>query len=219
MEFNKLIEIAKKCLRETGTHNTEIIMVKDGKASIYSLLFRNLEEKHEMQDSMRKVVQLTQPEKYYFITDSWYSQVDMKQPDMPGDITPRQRKDRKEALVITEFNKDMSGIHCFIFYDRLGKRIKFQKPVITDFKDMPVNHSQFNFYLEKEGIQEGFDNEKKKVTETFLKNVSKEISDKYKDEFFAEKTEEGRMNVLKKIIAEGLKKREEINEKILPPDK
>jgi len=219
MNFDKLIETGKAILRKHGSHNTEVILIKDGKASMYSLLFSNLEEKRAMQDSIRKIVSIMKPEKFYVITDSWITLQDMKKPDMPGNITPRQRKDRKEALVFIEFNKDMTGKHATIIYERLGKRIKFQKPIISDFKDMAVNHSQFNFYLEKEGIQEGFNNQENKVTELFLKNMSKEISDKYKDEFFAEKTEEGRMNVLKKIIAEGLKKREEINEKILPPDK
>ena len=158
MELNKLIEIAKATLREKGSHNTILILIKDGKPSYYTLMFRNLQEKLEMQDAMRKVVELTKPEKYFVITDSWYAVQDGSMPS----IRPSLRKDRKEALTLSEFNRDMTGKQAIVLYDRLGKRIKFHKPQIAEFKDM---HSQFNFYLEKEGIDEAFDNEAKKVNE------------------------------------------------------
>jgi hypothetical protein len=193
-----MVEAAKDILKLNGRHAPQFIGIdKDDNLVMAMLLFGDDSEKGLAINFIRNLVKARSIRKYWIITEAWTAEV------KDGEKLFRcARRDinRKEALIINGFSADMTGSSVSVPFRREGQEIIFEEEKI-----LTGNISIWNAYLEKEGLEEGLAKAVKGVNDAFIKRISHEVAEKYKAEFFACKTAEGRMKVLKKIAADGLK--------------
>src|SRR3989304_2104249 len=108
-------------------------------------------------------------------------------------------------MQILEFNKDLRTNELTIEFSKKDGKIILGKERLIENTQTIGNSSLFNVYLEKEGHFERMKKIQSQINEEFIRRMSKELSQKFKNEFYNAKTEEEQIKVLNNIIKEGHK--------------
>ena len=101
MTIEKIEEIAKDVLVKQGTHRPQLMIDTDKGLEVALLLFSNDMEKDLMLFLLRKRVQLEKINRYFTIMEGWVGK--------NLHIRPRDDSEREEALIISEFRRDMNN--------------------------------------------------------------------------------------------------------------
>ena len=199
--IKKVVDIAKDTLVSIGSHSPQFIGVgKDG-AVMSSLIFSGDRERDIAIEAVRALVKLHDIRRYWIIIEAWKSEVKY------GEKIYRRASqdiDRKECLMISEFSSDMKNFNVCIPFKKENDNVIFEKE--TASKEY---HSIWNVYLERQGIDERFDKDIKRINDEFIKKLSHDVSEKYKEEFFKTNTIQQRKDILMRLIADGKKAFEE----------
>jgi len=103
----------------------------------------------------------------------------------PGDlpfVRPMRDAKRKECLMVSEFRRDQKNrTKCTIFHWE-EKRNK-KRLVIEDEKSDLGSTSLWNFFLEKEGLEERSDKLSEKSNDAFYRREAKIMTKKFQDKF------------------------------------
>lgn len=209
-------KIAKDCLIKRGKHIPQFFGIDgEGKVSLILTPFKNDDEKEKIRDMISAFVKNKNIVKYFFVTEAWLTKIDK------GTKIFRRAsldKDRIEVLQILEFNKDLRTNELTIEFSKKNGKITLGKERLVENTQTIDSSSLFNVYLEKEGHYERMKKIQSQVNEEFIRRMSKELSHKFKDEFYNAKTEEEQIKVLNKIIKEGHKEIKKQEETIIKGD-
>jgi hypothetical protein len=185
---------AKEVLEVKGSHQPQLMGVKpNGEIVIALLMFRNNEEKEQIRQVTRHLIEKENITHYFTIMESWLSQQDGSMPY----VQPSKRVDRKEALVIIEFRKGEKEKGFAQIFSRKGKKI-----VWGEKNELGESHSIWNFFLEEEGVNERMDKVVKDTNEKYVKQMAKKMSDKFKPQFnemLAEKDQQKKEELAHKL--------------------
>ena len=108
MTIEGVEEIAVSVMERTGEHKPQML-AENSKGQVVLICFPMPDEaKEEIVDGLRNFVLSHDIVRYFIVCEAWFSVV---RDDLPA-IMPRRRLDRKEALIILEFGKDMK--HRFV---------------------------------------------------------------------------------------------------------
>ena len=168
MEIEFIIETAKELLQKRGKHLAQMFFVYGKRLEIAILDFDD-DTKPLMREKMRKYVEQNKPDKYFFVTEAWMKKLD---PTKESYRRPSECPDRIECLLIMEFRKDMKNKTIMIPFKRKGKEIIFEKKMDME-KNSVESVSYWNFYLEREGVEEKINNFMKKVKNDETTNKEK----------------------------------------------
>jgi hypothetical protein len=104
-------------------------------------------------DEMRKHVVEISPRYYYFVSEGWMVMREKGSVEMER---PRDCIDRKQSLVITRFNKDLSEEMVLIPFKINDEKVVYEKEERVSYKnnDGTVYSNAFNFYIEKGAHEE-----------------------------------------------------------------
>ena len=123
---------------------------------------------------------------------------------------PSRDIDRKEALVISEFKKNGINSECFVHFSREKvhgqERIKFGEEMTNDKGEC---YSRWDFYVEDKETDKQFDKADKTQVDNFIKNLSKEVSAKYHEQWKTADTIEKRSEILINMLKDGAKAKRE----------
>ena len=209
-------KIAKQSLTLRGKHIPQFTCIDNkGKVSLILTPFKNDDKKEKIRDMISAFVKNKNIVKYFFVTEAWLTKIET------GTKIFRRAsidKDRIEVLQILEFNKDLRTNELTIEFSKKDGKIILGKEHLVENTQTLGNSSLFNVYLEKEGYDERVKNIQQEMNEAFLRRMSKELSHKFKDEFYNAKTDEEKFKVLNKIIKEGHKEMEKQKETIIKGD-
>jgi hypothetical protein len=129
---------AKLCLEETGEHKPQL-MIENGKVvEIMLLIFETNEEKDVMYKAMRKHIDTIQCSRYFVIMEGWAGN--------SSNIPPSKQPNKKEVLIISEFQRNMKNKIIINYFTRDGKKINWGERHFSDKNDEMV--SRFNFFVE-----------------------------------------------------------------------
>lgn len=190
-----VIDMAKDILKSTGKHIPEFIAETDKGLILATLVFNSDLERAKRIDSLRSLVTSKGIKKYWVIMEAWRAKINAEEKMFRR---AKQDLDREEVLIITEFSNDLKSSCVTIIFKRVNNEIVFEKEEIQNDFD-----SIWNVYLEREGIDEKMDKMISEINEKFLSKMAKDLSDKYKKEFFEAKTQEDKCKILTRIIKEG----------------
>jgi hypothetical protein len=209
--LEEIENVAKQVMELRKEHQPQLLVeLPDGKMAMILLIYHGEKEKEKMRDKMRELINRLNCERYFYISEAWVSFVNINKPDMPY-VQPRRHIDRKEGLVISEIKKDMTGRSVFCLFHREGDKIIWDE---RSERKQNEENTYWDFFLEKQGISEIMNKSIKTQNDNFLRNLSKELSDKYKKEFFSAETPEERLMVLAKLVEEAKQRRDDIEKKI-----
>lgn len=190
--LSKITKIAKESFLKIGTAlATAFVDTCGGEIIMVGLVFDSDANKLKAIDSLRDVVGQSGSEHYVVVNEAWIKKLDIGN-EYP--VRAGRYVDRKECLILTEYKKGhntVSYVHPII----RGKKITFGKEQVMDGVT-----SRWNVFLEKEGLNEHMDKDFESMRKQFFKKQSKKYADKYKERFFAEKTEAGKKKVLCEMI-------------------
>jgi len=201
LSIKKVVDMAKDTLISTGQHSPQFIGLGDEGVIMAMLIFANDKERDIAVEAVRGLVKLHSIKKYWISTEAWRSEIKTGEKLYRR---PRQDIDRKECLMISEFSSDMKTLDIMIPFEHKEKKIIF-----GDESTSSEGHSIWNVYLEREGIDERLDNFMKKINDEFIKKLSHDVSERYKEEFFKAETVEQKKDILMRLIADGKKAFEE----------
>jgi len=171
--FKHFIRTSMEIMKETGEHIPQIFFVKNNNELTTVLLPFDEENKNIMLFKVREVFNMIKPEAYYFISESWLSERKV------GDayVRPKNDANRKEILMIIEFKSDLTSKNCVIPIIRdKDNKISFGKKRVMSGNG---GTTQWNFYLEAEGIKEHMDSDIEKMQKEFIDKRSKELAKKF----------------------------------------
>lgn len=165
LDFDKVVKVTIDQLMQDGFIAQKIIF--DGGGMI--LAYQDDKEKEYALKAARKIVTDLNLDRYWHISECWFTKVDKG--DMPF-IRPSHRVDRQEGLIISEFNRNMVIRCVVIMFDRTKDKNGKDNITIGETNILPTTDSTsiWNFYLEKEGVDEKIDNLQKEANDRFLKN-------------------------------------------------
>jgi hypothetical protein len=165
MNIEEIENIAKKIMEESGSHTAQIMLDIGNAYEIMVLCFRDTEEKIKMCKSIRELVNARNISRYFFITEGWIS-------GNPA-IMPSDDPNRKEGLIIQEFNRNLKNKAVINVFDRVKGKIRWVK---RDFRDTTDSEefSAWNFFVEDAGSERI----QKVRVDYFLKNIDKKKLDK-----------------------------------------
>lgn len=173
--LNFLVDRAKEIV-SSGQQHQPMLFIKSGKEiTIATLIFENYDEKERILKNVRKSITDGNIKKYWIVMEAWTG-------DNPF-ILPSRDAERKEALIISEYEKgEIRGKQIHLPFDRdaAGKPI-WKKPremlgTETDMAD------RWNFFME-----DTFDERMAKVRDEKLSEDIKKI----KEQFMAEQQKKG----------------------------
>jgi hypothetical protein len=170
--FNHFIRTSKGIMQETGQHIPQIFFVKNNEITTILMPFDD-KSKDEIMSKVRIVFDMIKPESYYFVSESWMSE------RKSGDayVRPKNDANRKEILMIIEFKSDLTSKNCVVPIIRdKDNKISFGKKRVMSGEG---GVTQWNFYLEAEGVKEHMDSDIEKMQKEFLDKRSKELAHKY----------------------------------------
>jgi len=203
LDMETVIEMAKDTLRKSKSISPEVIMesTKNGKTERVMALFvmDGPDGKEKAKEALRALVSLHQSDRYFLFMEVWMSSVDMENMDHPY-LMPSKSKNRQEALLISEYRRDLTTKLVTIPFERKRNTIIFKKPISTD-----QSNSTWNAYLELEGINERMDKFRSEMHDKYLRHLSKKMADKYKAEFVNSKSVEEAREILGRLIEDAKK--------------
>jgi hypothetical protein len=191
MDFALVEKVTKEQLLSDGFIAPKIIYNGGGMLLVY-----DDEHKEIAIEVARKMVTDLSLDRYWHISECWF--VNIEKNDSPM-LKPSQRVDRKQAVVISEFNRNLVNKCVLINFD---KKNVDGKDIITFGKrtELPIKDSisLWNFFLEKEGIDERMGRMMSDADNKFLSNEADLFMKKFpkdkiksmsKDEFIFEALE------------------------------
>lgn len=201
ISIEKIRDIAKACLEKTKQYRPQLMLEIGDRIEIMVLGWEDA-TKEKMMDSLREYIQSKNIQRYFMIMEAWMSKVDKGESPY---IRATNSKNREEILVINEFCKDGNNKQIIIPFYRENDNIKFGEETCES-----KVASLWNFYLEKEGVDERFDNLVKNIDNSFIEKQAKILSNKFRHKF-----ESGydRNKLTEEIIEEMNKIKRKVDEK------
>lgn len=147
MDINQIETIAKQVVEHNGGHSPQAMFVKEDihkKRSMEIVVFEGLDMgnekiKSKAIDLIRKRVSVGDVPTYYTIFEGWMSKKMGTRPSLD--------KDRREAIVISQYNKDITGKTIILPFDRDDKNKKIIWKDRDEFENKNAD-SRWNVYLE-----------------------------------------------------------------------
>lgn len=214
MNIEFLEKTAKEIVGRGGQHVPMIfVKTKDKTLSVYGLKFRNTEEKEKMCNAFRKKVMKEKISQYFVVMEGWLSS--------NIHVMPSKDINRKEILIISEFNESMERKVIIIPFTRNGDDIVWHEKIeLSD--DNGEQYNAWDFYRENV-MEEVFEKHRKEallkdLEEADLKGLIKKVKEDYECETGKtappEFNEVHAKDIIKKLINDGKisKHVEEINE-------
>lgn len=172
MSFEEHVKFAKDALKEVGSLRTQMVVPTTKGLEVYMLMFENDEQKREMINAMRTMVDARQIDRYIVMTEGWMGQ--------KLNTRPSEDPERKEGLIIFEFRRNGMNKSKVIMFHRENDEIVFEDEIDMSGSDTTESYSVFNFYLEDAG-DERF---KQMRAEHTLKQFEDDIGDEKIKEMF-----------------------------------
>jgi len=170
-----LLKDAKEDIESGGDFTPKVFALgEDGQWTMMVMIFGDDEEKVKIRDSIRKLINTINCTKYIVVMDAWMKIIDKQKPE--PSIRPGRWVDRKECIIITEYNKDMTGRTMGITYERKGDIIVFK----DEFSKNILGEGYWNFFLEKKGLEERMSKVWKKMDDEYIRSISKDFVKKNK---------------------------------------
>ena len=114
-----LVDVAKIILETTKKHSPQLIGYdKNNKCFIMCFPFFNDKDKELMRIKIKQFIIEKNIIKYYLIMETWISVKNKDELDMKNLVLPRYDKNRKEGLVVTEFDKGKNPKSKIIYFHR-----------------------------------------------------------------------------------------------------
>jgi len=149
----KLEEIGKLVTETTGSHSPQVVVVeKTGKLAIIVMPFKNDSDKEKGLMVLRKTVQAKHIDRYFVIMEAWIGK--------NIQIRPRDDKERKEALCVTEYTRSLTFRSIINFFHKEEGKVIWDKREEYDNKDRHTT-SRWNVYLE-DAMDENVENIREK---------------------------------------------------------
>lgn len=214
MEIKDIINIEKDTLEKTGESFPKIFITNvdkvedfDKKALVVLCLnFSNKQEKEKMREKAMELIANSDVDRYWFSSTAWVSSRDKNEKSLYK--SPSRDLNRKEALIIIEFNKHDKNKAFFQEYTHKDGVITYGKEKILG--DGDGLQSYWDAWNDTDEIE--MDNLIHKQNMEWMKSVLEKIMEKYYDEVVACKTSD-EMEVLlekaKKDIDDIIKKENE----------
>lgn len=146
MKIKEIEKTAKDVLEKIGHHSPQVMFMHNGKMNINILKFENEIEKRAMLLGLRKIIHKHKITSYCTIMEAWMSirEGDSKTPY----VRPKNDPDRKQALIITIFNKDLTFETSMNIFEKDGDKIKWLERKHETRKEFKEYYSPWNVYLE-----------------------------------------------------------------------
>jgi len=183
VDINEIVKIAKQVLVERKSHAPQAIIENRKTKALEIVVLAGMgdDNKDYAIDTIRLMVEKAQAERYWMIMEGWMTIINKGEKIYRR---PRDDKDRTSALIISEFRKDMNNQIILIPF-----KIERNKIVFDEERKKPEQHSSiWNVYLEKEGIEEGFDKLREKTNQEYFQATAKIMAKKFKARFENAKT-------------------------------
>lgn len=198
MNLSDVENTAKDVMEKNGQHHPMIITVNPNKEIEMGILcFNNDKEKKAQLDFLRKKIIKDKIIKYWIIMEGWINNNIF--------IRPKYDENKKEAIIIIEFTKDMTMKMINLIFEKQENKIIWKDRIVIENDENFV--STWNFYKEDvtDEIFEQLKNKKSlEEVEKIDNKVIKEITEKAKKLFNNENiTEEKVREMIKKLIKEG----------------
>jgi hypothetical protein len=134
--LDEMESIARKSLVERGRVNVHFLLSSgDG-----LVLFADVSDDRDvMRIALKDVVDRFHVDKYFAVMEGWFSS--------DASIRPSLSPDRQEALIISEFHRDMNNRTVFQIFHRVDKEIVFDNRMLLAGKGSE-GHSVFNIFVE-----------------------------------------------------------------------
>jgi len=199
IEIDDVVPVAKDCLIKTGRHSPQALLMTEQGLMVMILDFGSDNAKEGSAEALRNFVSKFKADRYYFISEGWAKQIE------PTDVIQArasQYKDRKECLIIMEYNRDMTAKQAYIEFHREGDKIIITEEKI--YREIPHEAlaSRFNVYLEREGVREEIALKVKEQREKAMQLLAKKFDDKYKPRFMQAQSEKEKVTILKEMVSE-----------------
>lgn len=182
LDIKEVEEMAVDYLKKTKGHQTQLIFEKDNKIGMVVLQFTD-NTKAKAREEARVLIHRFKLDYYFFVTEGWISMTNKEKLGSMPSIRPSRSVDRKEVLVICEFRKDRKNKSVM----RIFERDKDDNPVFVKREAIDGSDSMggslWDFFLEKEGVEESIDKTMYATNERFFKREAKLMSEKFKDRF------------------------------------
>ena len=193
--IKNIVEGAKLTLETTRKHLPQFMGVGDKGMIMATIVMGSDIEKKMAIEFIRGIVKKNSIKKYWIVMEAWKTEMKLGEK-----IFRRARRDvdRTECLIVTEYNSNMKIISVMIPFKKVDDKFVFEEEHTST-----EQHSPWNVYLEAKGINERLEKHIHDVNDAFIKKMSKNLSDKYKDEFFKADTLEKREAVMIRMIKEG----------------
>ncbi len=175
--IDEIVKFSKETILKQGELKPQYFIEKKlGKKyerTTLVLLFNGGKEKDAVVKESRKLVD---GERCFVMAESWVSERKIDE-DMPY-IRAGRDINRKEAIIITEYKKDLSpGQHVHLYFkrDNDGKIVSFEKKNMGKI----VLESLWNPYIEFDGVKEKIHKQIEKFDEKYFNKITKQLSEKY----------------------------------------
>lgn len=188
--FKKLEKTAQEVLKKTGKHTPQIMYKYNGEMVVALLCFDGDEAKDKMLEVLRNLISEKRVEHYFVIMETWVGE--------NMNVRPSKDSKRKEALMITEYKKDLTvNMVMHLFHKENEKVIFDEKQELSTTDEGAELSSRWNFFLE-DAMDEII--ERKRI-EQFNQDVSEEEREKMWQSFKAF-ADEGGLEVTKEMFEE-----------------
>ena len=144
LKIEEIEVVSKEVLEKQGHHSPQIMFELNGKINIGILKFENDIEKNLMMKSMRELIHKEKINSYVIIMEAWIST--RHSDDTTPYIRPKLDPKRKECLIVSIYNRDMTTDIINNIFERDGKKIKWVDRQTN--KELTESKSMWNFYLE-----------------------------------------------------------------------
>lgn len=211
--MKQITQTAKNVLLENGSHSPQIMIPTKEGMLVMLCLFSNYEEKKKLRDTIKKQITELKIDNYFFIAESWVTLGDKDNPKYLA--RPSRMVERQEALVITEFRRDLKGKGVLIPFEKKKGKIRFKKKI-----DLPPgsSNSLWDVYVDEEEVQREMDRGISENNQKVIDNIKKELLNKYSKKLKEAKTAEEEVKIIKELVKEADEKKREMIDKKLYED-
>lgn len=198
LTLQKVEQMAVECLEKTGKHSPQIIVETPQGVVMVVLCFRTIDEKKQIHESIRTLVQRSGVNNYFYVTEAWMTKQTKDNPVM----SPSRSVDRKEVLMIAEFKRDGFGKSIMREFKRKDDKIIWQECAVQKNNE---TSSFVDFFSDPDAVRSKMNEGAFQHNKEYMENFSKQLFKKYGAEFekcVNKEDEAGFKELMKKIMSE-----------------
>jgi len=175
LTLTQIEKTAVECLEKTGRHAPQVVVETPKGVVMVVLEYRNNEEKDGMHDSIRKLIKQSNVDRYFYISEAWFTKQSKDTPVMSAS----RSVNRREMLVICEFKKNMAGKCIMREFAKDDEKIIWQNRSVEN----SAGDSMLDFFSDPGEMKRRMDAQSYNHNKEYAENFSNQLAKKYSVEF------------------------------------